>query len=205
MKSAAAGDKAIFDAADVTLADDWDAIRSAALSHYGQIDVCINNAGISNLGMDDPTSIEGWQTLMEVNSTSVFLGSRAIIPAMIDSGGGAIVNASSLYGILGSYGHPGYYASKGAIRAYTKATAAKYGPKGIRVNSVHPGVMQPMKAGGAADDAIPEMRAKFAQSTPMQRIGRSADVANAMLFLASDDASYITGAELIVDGGLMAQ
>lgn len=106
MKSAAAGDNAIFDAADATLTEDWDAIRSAALGHYGQIDVFINNAGISNLGMDDPTSIEDWQTLMEVNSTSVFLGLRAIIPAMIDSGAGAIVNASLLYAILGSYGHP---------------------------------------------------------------------------------------------------
>jgi len=204
-KIQAAGGKAQFIAADVTSAEDWEAIKSAALSHYDQIDVLINNAGISNLGMDDPNSIDGWHRLMEINSTSVFLGTRAIIPAMIESGGGAIVNVSSLYGILGSHGHPGYHASKGAIRAYTKATAVSYGAKGIRANSVHPGVMQPMKAGGATDDAILKVREKFALSTPMRRMGQSEDVANAMLFLASDEASYITGAELIVDGGLMAQ
>jgi len=204
-KIQAAGGKAKFIAADVTSAEDWDAIKSAALRHYGQIDILINNAGISHLGISDPTSIDGWQTLMNVNSTSVFLGSRAIIPAMIDSGGGAIVNVSSLYGILGSPGHPGYNASKGAVRALTKATAVTYGSKGIRANSVHPGVMQPMTSGGAMDEAILKMREQFALMTPMRRMGKSADVANAMLFLASDEASYITGAELIVDGGLMAQ
>jgi NAD(P)-dependent dehydrogenase (short-subunit alcohol dehydrogenase family) len=204
-KIQAAGGKAIFIAADITSAKDWDTVRDAALSHYGQVDILINNAGISNLRMEDTTSIEDWHTLMEVNSTSVFLGSRTIIPAMIESGGGAIVNVSSLYGILGSPGHPGYHASKGAIRAYTKATAVTYGPQGIRANSVHPGVMQPMTSGGATDEGVLEMRKAFARMTPMQRMGESVEVANAMLFLASDEASYITGSELIVDGGLMAQ
>lgn len=143
---------------------------------------------------------------MNVNADGVFNGTRSAVPAMVKNGAGSIVNISSVYGILGSKGHPGYHASKGAVRARTKATAVSYGPAGIRANSVHPGVMQPMATGGAiGNEKILKFREEFANSTPLRRMGTSADVANGILFLASDESSYMTGTELVIDGGLMAQ
>lgn len=201
----AGGGNASFLRTDVTQPDDWDAVVRFACSTYSKLDVLINNAGMSHLGLTDPTSIDGWKQLMDVNANSVFYGTRAAIPAMVEAGGGSIVNVSSLYGILGSPGHPGYNASKGAVRTLTKATAVTHGSHGIRANSVHPGVMQPMQSGGAVDERVLKMRNRFAETTPLGRMGTSVDVANAMLFLASDESSYITGAELVVDGGLMAQ
>lgn len=199
------GGSAAFCRADVTSSDDWDALVRFTLSTFQRLDVLINNAGTSNLGLADPTSMAEWNRLMEVNSTSVFLGTNAAVEVMAEAGGGSIVNVSSVYGILGSHGHPGYHASKGAVRALTKATAVSQGRAGIRANSVHPGVMPPMQSGGTTDDRMLELRGRFAKSTPLGRMGSSADVANALLFLASDESSYITGAELVVDGGLMAQ
>lgn len=199
------GANAAFLRTDVTDPDDWDAVVGLACTTFGKLDVLINNAGMSHLGLTDPTSIDGWKQLMDVNANSVFYGTRAAVPAMVEAGGGSIVNVSSLYGILGSPGHPGYNASKGAVRALTKATAVSHGSQGIRANSVHPGVMQPMQSGGAVDERVLKARNRFAEATPLGRMGTSADVANALLFLASDESSYITGAELVVDGGLMAQ
>lgn len=199
------GGKAAFFRADVTSSADWAALVSFTLSTFTKLDVLINNAGTSNLGLADPTSVDDWNRLMEVNSTSVFLGTNAAVPALAEAGGGSIVNVSSVYGILGSHGHPGYHASKGAVRALTKATAVSQGRAGIRANSVHPGVMPPMTSGGTVDEKLLEIRGRFAKSTPLGRLGTSADVANALLFLASDESSYITGTELVIDGGLMAQ
>lgn len=199
------GGKAEFFKTDVTSPDDWDALVKFACDTFQKLDVLINNAGISNLGMMDAKSVDNWKQLMDVNANSVFYGTRAAIPTMVERGSGSIINVSSVYGILGSRGHPGYHASKGAVRALTKATAVEYGPKGIRANSVHPGVMQPMNAGGAQDENILKLRAQFAERTPLGRMGTPTDVANAMLFLASDESSYITGTEVVVDGGLMAQ
>lgn len=199
------GGTAEFFRADVTSSIDWDGLLDFTRSRFQKLDVLINNAGISHLGIADPTSIDGWNQLMSVNATSSFLGTNAAVPAMIDAGGGSIVNVSSVYGILGSHGHPGYHASKGAVRALTKATAVSQGSRGIRANSVHPGVMPPMRSGGTTDDRMIELRASFATSTPLGRLGTAADVANALLFLASDESSYITGTEIVVDGGLMAQ
>lgn len=191
--------------ADVTSPDDWSALVEFTCKRFNKLDVLINNAGISNLGMMDTNSLDNWKQLMDVNASSVFYGTRAAIPKMVEKGSGSIINVSSVYGILGSRGHPGYHASKGAVRAFTKATAVEFGPKGIRANSIHPGVMQPMTAGGAQDEMILKMRAQFADRTPLGRMGTPADVANAMLFLASDESSYITGTEIVIDGGLMAQ
>ncbi|NNE20307.1 MAG: glucose 1-dehydrogenase [Myxococcales bacterium] len=199
------GGRAEFFRTDVTSSEDWDALIDFTRGTFQKLDVLINNAGISHLGMTDPTSLDGWNQLMNVNASSIFLGTNAAVPAMTEAGGGSIVNVSSVYGILGSHGHPGYNASKGAVRALTKATAVSQGSRGIRANSVHPGVMPPMRTGGTVDDRILELRAGFAKSTPLGRLGTSADVAGALLFLASDESSYITGAEIVIDGGLMAQ
>lgn len=199
------GGTAEFFQTDVTSPDSWDALIKFTCDTFQKLDVLINNAGISNLGMMDVNSVDNWNQLMNVNANSVFYGTRAAIPAMVEHASGSIINVSSVYGILGSRGHPGYHASKGAVRALTKATAVEYGPKGVRANSIHPGVMQPMVAGGAQDERILKMRAKFAEMTPLGRMGTPTDVANAMLFLASDESSYITGTEIVIDGGLMAQ
>ena len=149
-------------------------------------------------------SLEAYDRLMNVNSRGVFLGMRSVLPTMSQSGSGSIVNISSISGIVGqSYVHMGYNASKGAVRIMTKSAAVQYAEKGIRVNSVHPGIMPPMVTSvGTAD---PETRKIMLEDVPMNRVGLVGEVANAVLFLASDEASYITGAELPVDGGLTAR
>jgi NAD(P)-dependent dehydrogenase (short-subunit alcohol dehydrogenase family) len=136
-----------------------------------------------------------------VNASSVFLGTKLAASAMIPNGRGSIVNISSIMGFVGSAdSHPGYAASKGAVRLYTKAAAAKYGPSGIRVNSVHPGYMPPMlNATNAAG------RASKIAATPLRRLGEPIEVAYGVLFLASDEASFVTGTELVIDGGYIAQ
>jgi NAD(P)-dependent dehydrogenase (short-subunit alcohol dehydrogenase family) len=144
-----------------------------------------------------------WHRVMEVNSTGCFLGTAAAIPAMQQAGGGSIVNFSSISGVVGqTMVHMAYNASKGAVRTMTKATAVQYGKDNIRCNSVHPGLMPPMRTSGATAD--PATRAKMLKSVPMGRTGEVDEVANAVLFLASDEASYVTGTELYVDGGYLA-
>ena len=146
---------------------------------------------------------EGWHRIMEVNTTGVFLGTKYALPAMQQAGGGAIVNISSIMGFVGGEsGHPAYPASKGAVRIFTKATAVKYGPDGIRANSVHPGFMPPMRTARPRDDASLQ---RLIDWTPLRRTGKPIEVANGVLFLASDEASFITGTELVIDGGFIAQ
>jgi len=199
------GGRAAFVQSDVTKVDDWDRLVSATVEQFGKLDILINNAGLSNLGQSDPMSLEGWEQLMGVNADGPFFGVRSAIPAMIEGGGGSIVNISSVMGIVGSPGHPAYHASKGAVRTLTKAIAVTYGPQGIRANSVHPGIMPPMRAGGGGGDQVQAMRAGLAKMLPLRRLGTSSDLANGVLFLASDESSYITGAELVIDGGYLAQ
>ena len=140
---------------------------------------------------------------MDINAKGVFLGMKSVIPQMQEAGGGAIVNISSISGIVGQSGnHMGYNASKGAVRIVTKSAAVQFAQDGIRVNSVHPGTMPPMRSSAAARNQ--EVISGTLDSVPMGRRGRVEEVGNAVLFLASDEASYITGAELVVDGGLTA-
>jgi NAD(P)-dependent dehydrogenase (short-subunit alcohol dehydrogenase family) len=194
---------AIFRRLDVSSEPEWKATVDAAIAEYGRLDILVNDAGLSGSAVEDLFDTAAWDRLMAVNARGVFLGMKFAIPIMKAQGGGSIVNISSISGITGQHGlHVAYNASKGAVRTLTKAAAVQHGADNIRVNSVHPGLMPPMRSSGRTAD--PEVRAKMLRQVPMGRAGRVEEVANAVLFLASDEASYITGAELWVDGGYLA-
>jgi NAD(P)-dependent dehydrogenase (short-subunit alcohol dehydrogenase family) len=188
---------------DVTSETDWEQAIAAAVSTFGKLDALVNNAGISGTFDPDTLSTSAWDRLMDVNAKGTFLGMKHAIPAMEKAGGGAIVNISSVSGFVGQNGiHMAYNASKGAVRLMTKSAAVQYARSGIRVNSVHPGVLPAMRSSKATAD--PAFRQKMLAGVPMRREGRVEEVAYAVLFLASDEASYITGTELVVDGGWLA-
>ncbi len=191
-----------FEKHDVSKEADWQRVVDAALAAYGRIDILINNAGISG-SIPDKLDIEMWDRQFSINARGNFLGLRAVIPVMQKQKAGAIVNISSISGVVGQeYVHMGYNAAKGAVRTMTKAAAVQYAPEGIRVNSVHPGILPPMRTSKLTAD--PAMREKMVRAVPMRRAGEVDEVAYANLFLASDEASYITGVELMVDGGYTA-
>ena len=197
-----AGGEAVFAPMDVTREADWEQAVGTAVQRFGKLDVLVNNAGLSSTSVDDPLETAGWHRIMQVNTTGVFLGTRFAIPAMQAAGGGSIVNISSIMGFVGGEsGHPAYHASKGAVRIFTKAIAVQYGPQNIRANSVHPGFMPPMRS---ARQTTVERDARIAD-TPLRRTGKLIEVANGVLFLASDEASFITGTELVIDGGYIAR
>ena len=198
-----ANGSAIFQRLDVTSEAEWQEAIKATLAAFGKLDILVNDAGISGSAVDDLFDTAAWERLMAVNATGTFLGMKFAIPLMKAAGGGSIVNISSISGVTGQRGiHVGYNASKGAIRTLTKAAAVQHGRDNIRVNSVHPGLMPPMRTSGRTAD--PVVRAKMLEGVPLRRDGRVEEVANAVLFLASDEASYITGIELYVDGGFLA-
>src|SRR5437764_6240214 len=193
----------IFQHLDVTSEAEWQGAVQATLAAFGKLDILVNDAGISGSNVDDLFDSAAWEKIMGINSTGTFLGMKHAIPAMRAAGGGSIVNIPSISGLTGQRGiHVAYNASKGAVRTLTKAAAVQHGRHNIRVNSVHPGLMPPMRTSGRTAD--PAVRAKMLEGVPLGRAGRVEEVANAVLFLASDDASYITGAELYVDGGFLA-
>jgi NAD(P)-dependent dehydrogenase (short-subunit alcohol dehydrogenase family) len=197
----AAGGEAIAAKIDVTSEPEWQALIAKTISTYGRLDILVNNAGISGSSVGDPDGIEGWNRVIAVNQTSVFLGTKLAAEQMAKTGGGSIVNISSIMGFVGgASGHPAYCASKGAVRIYTKAAAVRYGPQGVRVNSVHPGYLPPMLNATNAGE-----RADKIALTPLRRLGEPIEVAYGVLFLASDEASFITGTELVIDGGFIAQ
>lgn len=199
---AGAGGEAIFRRHDVSSEEDWQAVVAAAKEAFGRIDILVNNAGLS--GSDpDLLSMAVWDQMMAVNARGSFLGMKYVVPEMQTGGGGAIVNISSISGITGQmFVHMGYNASKGAVRLATKAAAVQFARDNIRVNSVHPGMMPPMRSSKVSAD--PAVRERTIRAVPMRREGRVEEVALATLFLCSDDASYITGVELPVDGGYLA-
>ena len=202
-KIVAEGGQARFVKLDVTSEPEWQAAVTAAVSSFGKLDVLVNNAGISGTFDPDTMSVSAWDTLMGINAKGVFLGMKHAIPAIAKAGGGAIVNISSISGFVGQDKlHMAYNASKGAVRLMTKSAAVQYAKDGIRVNSVHPGIMPPMRTSKMSAD--PAWREKSLRAVPMKREGRVEEVAYAVLFLASDEASYITGTELVVDGGYLA-
>lgn len=198
------GDDAVFIRHDVTSEASWNEVVAAGESKFGKITVLVNNAGILGpIAKTADLSEADFQQVCAVNQTSVFLGMRAVIPSMLAAGAGSIVNISSIAGIAANYGFPSvaYVGSKFAVRGMTKAAAIEYGPRNIRVNSVHPGFIRtPMMV-----DATDENGGDSVGLIPLGRIADPVEVSKLVLFLASDDASYITGAEHLVDAGMMAQ
>jgi cyclopentanol dehydrogenase len=198
------GGDAVFVKLDVTSQDEWENAVNTAIERFGKLDILVNNAGIIVQSTIEDMTVELWDKVMDVNAKGVFLGTKTAIPYMKAAGGGSIVNISSISGIVGQDNvNAGYNASKGAVRIFTKAAAVQYAKENIRVNSIHPGpIATPMTAEGRAD---PERVALTAERTPLGRYGEPEEVANAVLFLASDEASYVTGSEIVVDGGYTAQ
>ena len=198
------GGEAFYVSLDVTDQSSWQNAVDAAVSRFGRLDILVNNAGIVNNQSRDDASAEEWDRVMDVNAKGVFLGTKVAIPEMRRAGGGSIINISSISGMIGQHGiHPGYNASKGAVRLLTKTTAIQYAKDGIRANSVHPGpIATPMTEASRAD---PERYQNSISRTPLGRYGRPEDIAYGVLFLASDESSYMTGSELVIDGGYTAQ
>ena len=198
------GGGALFTRLDVTKEEDWRRAVSLAEEVYKRLDILVNNAGVSATGGIEDTTVEEWDRVMSVNAKGVFLGTREAIPAMQRSGGGSIINISSQLGIVAmAESSPQYIASKGAVRLLTKSTALQYAADGIRCNSVHPGpIVTPMTEGRRSDEAVREL---MESRIPLGRYGEAIDVAYGVLYLASDEASFITGSELVIDGGWVAQ
>jgi len=180
---------------DVTNGGDWQKAVETAQSKYGHLDILVNNAGIVRRFTIEETTEEIWDEIMAVNAKGVFLGTKQAIPAMRQSGGGSIINISSISGLV-SIGPPAYIATKGAVRLFTKATAIQYAKENIRCNSIHP---------GSVDTAMVDSADSNVSTIPLGRIGVPDDIAYGALFLASDEASFITGSELVIDGGYTAQ
>jgi 3alpha(or 20beta)-hydroxysteroid dehydrogenase len=190
---------------DVTSEADWQSAVKAATGRHGRLDILINNAAIviPRVPIEERTAAE-WDQVMAVNAKGVFLGTKYAIPAMRQAGGGSIVNISSIAGIGQSlHQEPAYAASKGAIRIFTKVTASQHAKDKIRCNSVHPGPVDTEMFHSAFRD--PEAMERRLQRIPLKRMGTVTEVVTAVLYLASDEASYVTGSELVVDGGALAQ
>ena len=199
----AAGGEARFLKLDVTSAPEWASAISETVAAYGTIDILVNNAGVSG-SHPDRLNTHTWDEQMEICAKGPFLGMQAVIPIMQKAGRGSIVNVSSVSGLVGlPWVHMGYNAAKGSVRLATKSAAVQFAADGIRVNSVHPGMMPAMKTAMLSGD--PEARRIRIAGIPIQREARCEEVAYANLFLASDEASYITGIELPVDGGWTCQ
>ena len=187
---------------DVTKEHDWENAVTKAVSTYGKLDILVNNAGILVMKGLEETESTDWDDVQEVNSKGVFLGTKAVISAMRNAGGGSIINISSVAGLIGSR-FTAYGASKGVVRLLSKSTAVQYGPEGIRCNSVHPGIIET----NMTERLIGTSEARQAQldRTPLNIIATSRDVSFGVLYLASDESRYVTGSELVIDGGITAQ
>lgn len=195
------GAAATFVRLDVTVESDWQRAVATAEQTCGELHILVNNAGIVRMAPLDETSLEAWNEVINVNQTGVFLGMKHAIPAMRRAGGGSIINISSIAGLVGLSNIPAYQASKGAVRLLTKNAAVQYAQDKIRVNSVHPGRIEtPMTT--PLDAARREM---VLSMTPLGRDGQPEEVAYGVLYLASDESSFVTGAELVIDGGFTAR
>lgn len=187
---------------DVASDASWKDVTSSLIEEYGRIDILINNAGISSEKQAAETTIEDWQKMLTINGFGPFLGMKHVAPYMEKAGKGSIVNISSFTSMIGM-GFNTYSASKGAVRAISKAAATQYGRSGIRVNAVFPGIIEtPMTENLKESMGLVE---QMVAATPLQRLGKPSDIAYAVLYLSSDEAAFITGAELVIDGGYSAQ
>ena len=197
------GGDALYVHLDVTNEDEWDAAVQSAVASFGKLDILVNNAGIWRRGHVLETSSDQWDDIMDVNAKGVFLGTKAAIPEMRKAGGGSIVNISSTAGLVGSKTSAAYSASKGAVRIFTKSTAVQYAAEGIRANSIHPGPIDT----DMGDQVWPDAASKAASvtRTALNRMGTPGDIAYGALYLASDESSFVTGSELVIDGGVTAQ
>ena len=200
----ASGGDATYIHLDVTRAADWIAAVDTAVNRYGKLDVLVNNAGIWFQTSIEETEEEDWDRIQAINSKGVFLGTQHTIPAMRRAGGGSVINISSTSGLVGSSETSGAYAAtKGAVRLFTKVTAIQHAKDGIRCNSVHPGMLDTIMTEPLL--ATPAMREAIARRIPLGKIGSAEDVAYGVLYLASDESSFVTGSELVIDGGQTAQ
>lgn len=199
----AGGGAAWFDRLDVADEANWQALIAAIRARHGRLDILVNNAGILIMKPMLETSLEEWERIFAVNARGVFLGCKTAAPAMIAAGGGAIINISSIYGLIAPAGATAYEATKGAVRLFTKGVAAELAAHNIRVNSVHPGVVDTGMTEAILRDAA--VTDRLLGPTLIRRPAQARELANAILFLASDEASYMTGSELVVDGGYTSQ
>src|SRR6056297_2157024 len=197
------GEAAFYQHLDVTAEADWIAAVAETRTRFGKLDVLINNAGIGSVGTLEELDLEMHYKIVDINLHGVYLGMRAVKAAMVEAGGGAIVNISSIDGLVGVLGMTSYSGSKFAVTGMTRSAAIELGPLGIRVNSIHPGVINsPM-----VENAPPEIVARLARlmdQQPIKRMGEPEEIASLALFLASDEASYITGTGVTIDGGHLA-
>ena len=198
------GGEALLVHLDVTDEGQWQSAISTTVRRFGKLDILVNNAGVGGYGLIEHTTVAEWDRVMDINAKGVFLGTRAAIPEMRRAGGGSIINISSQLGLVGvDNSSPQYQSSKGAVRLLTKTTAIQYAREGIRANSVHPGpIVTPMTEAGRADA---ERRQLTLSRIPLGRYGQPEEVAYGVLFLASDESSFMTGSELVIDGGWTAQ
>lgn len=199
------GANVMFVPLDVTSEPDWENAVAKTIEKFGKLDIMVNNAGISGIDGTENTTTKVWDTIMSVNAKGVFLGTKVAIPEMRRIGGGSIINISSQMGIVGSpTSSPAYQASKGAVRTFTKSVAIRHAKENIRVNSVHPG---PILTSMTQDriGKVGAIRNSYIERVPLGRIGTAEEVAYGILYLASDESSYVTGTELIIDGGWTAQ
>lgn len=196
--------EAIFLHHDVAKEDEWVKVVNTTLETYGTIDVLVNNAGVYYICPIAETTLEKWNWLMGINVTGVFLGMKHILPIMAKNRKGSVINLSSIAGLGGAAGHALYGASKGAVRIMTKDVAVEYGPYNVRVNSVHPAYINTAMAKYGAETAQTDIN-ELGKNYPLGRIGEPDEVAATCLFLASDESSFITGQEIVVDGGIMAK
>ncbi|OCA92011.1 glucose 1-dehydrogenase [Pseudobacillus wudalianchiensis] len=195
------GEQAIALKHDVASEEDWQAVVNTTVETYGKVDILINNAGIYISNNVKDTTLDEWDKTMSINSTGVYLGMKHVIPEMLKSGSGSIVNISSIDSIIGSGSSAAYAASKGAVRSLTKNAAFNYAKDKIRVNSVHPGVIiTPMNEHQLASE---ETKTFAQKNTPLPYLGAPEDVAYGVLYLASDESKFVTGIELVIDGGLL--
>ena len=186
---------------DVTRPVDWVAAVEFAEGTFGRLDVLVNNAGIIDEGGATDEELEAWHRVIAVNQTGMFLGMKTAVPAMRRAGGGSIINVSSTLGVVGADDYIAYQATKGAVRQMTRSAALSYVKDGIRVNTICPGFIEtPM-----TDDLEDEIRDHDIGMTPMARAGKPIEVSYAVLYLASDESSFVTGSDLVVDGGYLAQ
>ncbi len=199
----AAGGDAIFVKLDVTQEQDWIDAVAATVAAFGKLDVLVNNAGSGARYTVEETTEEAWDGQMDVHGKGTFLGTKCAIPEMLKAGGGSIVNISSIYGLVGSPTSTAYHAGKGAIRLLTKSTAIQYAGDNIRANSIHPGYCRtPLTARSYENE---RHFTWINEQIPMGRVGNADDIAYGIVFLASDESSFMTGSELVIDGGTTAQ